>query len=170
MGRYNCKSTYLFIAFLRHVLYQRNITKVVKDYLSAHTGPKVRLPWLFFNIIPDTIFKTRIVPQFLLCRRLDLADQAFKEFTKRGQVKHQQRNIRAQSKNKTAMILAVVNIQKFKDNSEYDWPLWLSPIVKISTLSMKPTVLIMNRRKFPTYQISIRQILRPLRFALTGTY
>ena len=75
----------------------------------------------FFNIryLTDYFSKQGIVPQFyFVVDRLDLADQAFKEFTKRGLKVKRINNPQELNQKQDGYDVAVVNIQKFKDDSD----------------------------------------------------
>lgn len=75
----------------------------------------------FFNIryLTNYFSKEGIVPQFyFVVDRLDLADQAFKEFTKRGLKVKRINNPQELNQKQDGYDVAVVNIQKFKDDSD----------------------------------------------------
>lgn len=75
----------------------------------------------FFNIryLTNYFSKQGIVPQFyFVVDRLDLADQAFKEFTKRGLKVKRINSPQELNQKQDGSGVAVVNIQKFKDNSD----------------------------------------------------
>ena len=75
----------------------------------------------FFNIryLTNYFSKQGVVPQFyFVVDRLDLADQAFKEFTKRGLKVKRINSPQELNQKQDGYDVAVVNIQKFKDNSD----------------------------------------------------
>ena len=94
---------------------------MLKKVLSGIHRAQVRLPWLSsISAIWPIIFQNRgLFPQFyFVVDRLDLADQAFKEFTKRGLKVKRINNPRELNQKQDGYDVAVVNIQKFKDDSD----------------------------------------------------
>ncbi len=100
---------------------EETIARGVKKGIIWHTQGSGKTALAFFNIryLTNYFSKQGIVPQFyFVVDRLDLADQAFKEFTKRG-LKVKRINIPQELNQKQdGYDVAVVNIQKFKDNSD----------------------------------------------------
>lgn len=100
---------------------EETITKGVKKGVIWHTQGSGKTALAFFNIryLTDYFSKQGIVPQFyFVVDRLDLADQAFKEFTKRGLKVKRINNPQELNQKQDGYDVAVVNIQKFKDNSD----------------------------------------------------
>lgn len=86
---------------------EETIAKVSKRCYLAYTGLRKDCPgFLQYPLSDQLFFKTGIVPQFyFVVDRLDLADQAFKEFIKRGLKVKRINNPRELNQNKTAMML-----------------------------------------------------------------
>ena len=100
---------------------EETITKGVKKGVIWHTQGSGKTALAFFNIryLTNYFSKQGIVPQFyFVVDRLDLADQAFKEFTKRGLKVKRINNSRELNQKQDGYDVAVVNIQKFKDDSD----------------------------------------------------
>ena len=100
---------------------EETITKGVKKGVIWHTQGSGKTALAFFNIryLTNYFSKQGIVPQFyFVVDRLDLADQAFKEFTKRGLKIKRINNSRELNQKQDGYDVAVVNIQKFKDDSD----------------------------------------------------
>lgn len=100
---------------------EETITKGVKKGVIWHTQGSGKTALAFFNIryLTDYFSKQGIVPQFyFVVDRLDLADQAFKEFTKRGLKVKRINNPQELNQKQDGYDVAVVNIQKFKDDSD----------------------------------------------------
>ena len=100
---------------------EETIAKGVKKGVIWHTQGSGKTALAFFNIryLTDYFSKQGIVPQFyFVVDRLDLADQAFKEFTKRGLKVKRINNSRELNQKQDGYDVAVVNIQKFKDDSD----------------------------------------------------
>ena len=100
---------------------EETITKGVKKGVIWHTQGSGKTALTFFNIryLTDYFSKEGIVPQFyFVVDRLDLADQAFKEFTKRGLKVKRINNPQELNQKQDGYDVAVVNIQKFKDDSD----------------------------------------------------
>jgi len=99
---------------------EETIAKGVKKGVIWHTQGSGKTALAFFNIrhLTNYFSKQGIVPQFyFVVDRLDLADQAFKEFTKRGLKVKRINNPRELNQKQDGYDVAVVNIQKFKDDS-----------------------------------------------------
>lgn len=97
------------------------IAKGVKKGVIWHTQGSGKTALAFFNIryLTNYFSKQGIVPQFyFVVDRLDLADQAFKEFTKRGLKVKRINSPQELNRKQDGYDVAVVNIQKFKDNSD----------------------------------------------------
>ena len=97
------------------------IAKGVKKGVIWHTQGSGKTALAYFNIryLTHYFSKQGIVPQFyFVVDRLDLADQAFKEFTKRGLKVKRINNSRELNQKQDGYDVAVVNIQKFKDDSD----------------------------------------------------
>ncbi|MCY7091779.1 DEAD/DEAH box helicase family protein [Streptococcus oralis] len=97
------------------------IAKGVKKGIIWHTQGSGKTALAFFNIryLTNYFSKQGIVPQFyFVVDRLDLADQAFKEFTKRGLKVKRINSPQELNQKQDGYDVAVVNIQKFKDNSD----------------------------------------------------
>ena len=97
------------------------IAKGVKKGVIWHTQGSGKTALAFFNIryLTNYFSKQGIVPQFyFVVDRLDLADQAFKEFTKRGLKVKRINSPQELNQKQDGYDVAVVNIQKFKDNSD----------------------------------------------------
>lgn len=100
---------------------EETIAKGVKKGIIWHTQGSGKTALAFFNIryLTNYFSKQGIVPQFyFVVDRLDLADQAFKEFTKRGLKVKRINNPRELNQKQDGYDVAVVNIQKFKDDSD----------------------------------------------------
>ena len=100
---------------------EETIAKGVKKGVIWHTQGSGKTALAFFNIryLTDYFSKEGIVPQFyFVVDRLDLADQAFKEFTKRGLKVKRINNPQELNQKQDGYDVAVVNIQKFKDDSD----------------------------------------------------
>ncbi len=100
---------------------EETIAKGVKKAIIWHTQGSGKTALAFFNIryLTNYFSKQGIVPQFyFVVDRLDLADQAFKEFTKRGLKVKRINNPRELNQKQDGYDVAVVNIQKFKDDSD----------------------------------------------------
>ena len=100
---------------------EETISKGVKKGVIWHTQGSGKTALAFFNIryLTDYFSKQGIVPQFyFVVDRLDLADQAFKEFTKRGLKVKRINSPQELNQKQDGYDVAVVNIQKFKDNSD----------------------------------------------------
>ena len=100
---------------------EETIAKGVKKGVIWHTQGSGKTALAFFNIryLTNYFSKAGIVPQFyFVVDRLDLADQAFKEFTKRGLKVKRINNPRELNQKQDGYDVAVVNIQKFKDDSD----------------------------------------------------
>ena len=86
-----------------------------------HTQGSGKTALTFFNIryLTDVLSKKGIVPRFyFVVDRLDLANQAFKEFSKRGLKAKRISNPADLNKQEKSYDISVVNIQKFKDSSD----------------------------------------------------
>ena len=97
------------------------IAKGVKKGVIWHTQGSGKTALAFFNIryLTNYFSKQGIVPQFyFVVDRLDLADQAFKEFTKRGLKVKRIKSPQELNQKQDGYDVAVVNIQKFKDDSD----------------------------------------------------
>ena len=100
---------------------EETIKKGVKKGVIWHTQGSGKTALAFFNIryLTNYFSKQGIVPQFyFVVDRLDLADQAFKEFTKRGLKVKRINSPQELNQKQDGYDVAVVNIQKFKDNSD----------------------------------------------------
>lgn len=100
---------------------EETITRGVKKGVIWHTQGSGKTALAFFNIryLTNYFSKQGIVPQFyFVVDRLDLADQAFKEFTKRGLKVKRINSPQELNQKQDGYDVAVVNIQKFKDNSD----------------------------------------------------
>ena len=100
---------------------EETIARGVKKGIIWHTQGSGKTALAFFNIryLTNYFSKQGIVPQFyFVVDRLDLADQAFKEFTKRGLKVKRINNPRELNQKQDGYDVAVVNIQKFKDDSD----------------------------------------------------
>lgn len=100
---------------------KETIAKGVKKGVIWHTQGSGKTALAFFNIryLTNYFSKLGIVPQFyFVVDRLDLADQAFKEFTKRGLKVKRINSPQELNQKQDGYDVAVVNIQKFKDNSD----------------------------------------------------
>lgn len=100
---------------------EETIARGVKKGVIWHTQGSGKTALAFFNIryLTNYFSKQRIVPQFyFVVDRLDLADQAFKEFTKRGLKVKRINSPQELNQKQDGYDVAVVNIQKFKDNSD----------------------------------------------------
>lgn len=100
---------------------EETIAKGVKKGVIWHTQGSGKTALAFFNIryLTNYFSKQGIVPQFyFVVDRLDLADQAFKEFTKRGLKVKRINNPRELNQKQDGYDVTVVNIQKFKDDSD----------------------------------------------------
>ncbi|WP_153048179.1 DEAD/DEAH box helicase family protein, partial [Streptococcus suis] len=86
-----------------------------------HTQGSGKTALAFFNIryLRDFYAQKGIVPQFyFVVDRLDLADQAFKEFSKRGLTVNRINKPSELNQVPAKCHVSVVNIQKFKDTSD----------------------------------------------------
>ncbi|MDU4516132.1 type I restriction endonuclease [Streptococcus mitis] len=100
---------------------EETIAKGVKKGVIWHTQGSGKTALAYFNIryLTNYFSKQGIVPQFyFVVDRLDLADQAFKEFTKRGLKVKRINNPQELNQKQDGYDVAVVNIQKFKDDSD----------------------------------------------------
>ena len=100
---------------------EETIAKGIKKGVIWHTQGSGKTALAFFNIryLTNYFSKEGIVPQFyFVVDRLDLADQAFKEFTKRGLKVKRINNPQELNQKQDGYDVAVVNIQKFKDDSD----------------------------------------------------
>jgi len=100
---------------------EETIARGVKKGVIWHTQGSGKTALAFFNIryLTNYFSKQGIVPQFyFVVDRLDLADQAFKEFTKRGLKVKRINSPQELNQKQDGYDVAVVNIQKFKDNSD----------------------------------------------------
>ena len=100
---------------------EETIAKGVKKGVIWHTQGSGKTALAFFNIryLTNYFSKQGIVPQFyFVVDRLDLADQAFKEFTKRGLKVKRINSPQELNQKQDGYDVAVVNIQKFKDDSD----------------------------------------------------
>lgn len=100
---------------------EETIAGGIKKGVIWHTQGSGKTALAFFNIryLTNYFSKQGIVPQFyFVVDRLDLADQAFKEFTKRGLKVKRINNPRELNQKQDGYDVAVVNIQKFKDDSD----------------------------------------------------
>ena len=93
----------------------------MKKGIIWHTQGSGKTALAFFNIryLKDFYAKQDLVPQFyFVVDRLDLADQAFKEFTKRGLHVKRTNNPRELNQVQDLYDVSVVNIQKFRESSD----------------------------------------------------
>ena len=100
---------------------EETIARGVKKGVIWHTQGSGKTALAFFNIryLTNYFSKQGIVPQFyFVVDRLDLADQAFKEFTKRGLKVKRINSPQELNQKQDGYDVAVVNIQKFKDSSD----------------------------------------------------
>ena len=100
---------------------EETIAKGVKKGVIWHTQGSGKTALAYFNIryLTHYFSKQGIVPQFyFVVDRLDLADQAFKEFTKRGLRVKRINNPQELNQKQDGYEVAVVNIQKFKEDSD----------------------------------------------------
>ena len=100
---------------------EETIARGVKKGVIWNTQGSGKTALAFFNIryLTNYFSKQGIVPQFyFVVDRLDLADQAFKEFTKRGLKVKRINSPQELNQKQDGYDVAVVNIQKFKDNSD----------------------------------------------------
>jgi len=100
---------------------EETIARGIKKGVIWHTQGSGKTALAFFNIryLTNYFSKEGIVPQFyFVVDRLDLADQAFKEFTKRGLKVKRINNPQELNQKQDGYDVAVVNIQKFKDDSD----------------------------------------------------
>ena len=100
---------------------EETIARGVKKGVIWHTQGSGKTALAFFNIryLTNYFSKQGIVPQFyFVVDRLDLADQAFKEFTKRGLKVKRINSPQELNQKQDGYDVSVVNIQKFKDNSD----------------------------------------------------
>ena len=100
---------------------EETIARGIKKGVIWHTQGSGKTALAFFNIryLTNYFSKQGIVPQFyFVVDRLDLADQAFKEFIKRGIKVKRINNPRELNQKQDGYDVAVVNIQKFKDDSD----------------------------------------------------
>ena len=99
----------------------RAIEETIAKGMIWHTQGSGKTALAYFNIryLTHYFSKQGIVPQFyFVVDRLDLADQAFKEFTKRGLRVKRINNPKELNQKQDAYDVAVVNIQKFKEDSD----------------------------------------------------
>ena len=100
---------------------EETIAKGIKKGVIWHTQGSGKTALAFFNIcyLTNYFSKQGIVSQFyFVVDRLDLADQAFKEFTKRGLKVKRINSPQELNQKQDGYDVAVVNIQKFKDSSD----------------------------------------------------
>ena len=100
---------------------EETISRGIKKGVIWHTQGSGKTALAFFNIryLTNYFSKQGIVPQFyFVVDRLDLADQAFKEFTKRGLKVKRINSPQELNQKQDGYDVSVVNIQKFKDNSD----------------------------------------------------
>ena len=100
---------------------EETIARGIKKGVIWHTQGSGKTALAYFNIryLTHYFSKQGIVPQFyFVVDRLDLADQAFKEFSKRGLKVKRINNPRELNQKQDGYDVAVVNIQKFKDDSD----------------------------------------------------
>lgn len=100
---------------------EETIAKGIKKGVIWHTQGSGKTALAYFNIryLTHYFSKQGIVPQFyFVVDRLDLADQAFKEFTKRGLRVKRINNPQELNQKQDGYDVAVVNIQKFKEDSD----------------------------------------------------
>ncbi|MFC2769459.1 MAG: type I restriction endonuclease [Streptococcus gordonii] len=100
---------------------EETIDKGLKKGVIWHTQGSGKTALSYFNIRYLTYYfsKQGVVPQFyFVVDRLDLADQAFKEFTKRGLNVKRINKPQELNQKQDGYDVAVVNIQKFKDSSD----------------------------------------------------
>ena len=100
---------------------EETIARGVKKGVIWHTQGSGKTALAFFNIryLTNYFSKQGIVPQFyFVVDRLDLVDQAFKEFTKQGLKVKRINSPQELNQKQDGYDVAVVNIQKFKDNSD----------------------------------------------------
>ena len=100
---------------------ESELQKGMKKGVIWHTQGSGKTALAFFNIryLKDFYAKQDLVPQFyFVVDRLDLADQAFKEFTKRGLHVKRINNPRELNQVQDLYDVSVVNIQKFKESSD----------------------------------------------------
>ena len=93
----------------------------MKKGIIWHTQGSGKTALAFFNIryLKDFYAKQDLVPQFyFVVDRLDLADQAFKEFTKRGLQVKRINNPKELNQVQDLYDVSVVNIQKFRESSD----------------------------------------------------
>ena len=100
---------------------ESELQKGMKKGVIWHTQGSGKTALAFFNIryLKDFYAKQDLVPQFyFVVDRLDLADQAFKEFTKRGLHVKRINNPRELNQVQDLYDVSVVNIQKFRESSD----------------------------------------------------
>ena len=100
---------------------ESELQKGMKKGVIWHTQGSGKTALAFFNIryLKDFYAKQNLVPQFyFVVDRLDLADQAFKEFTKRGLHVKRINNPRELNQVQDLYDVSVVNIQKFRESSD----------------------------------------------------
>ncbi|MCK3904446.1 type I restriction endonuclease subunit R [Streptococcus suis] len=100
---------------------ERGLEEGMKKGVIWHTQGSGKTALAFFNIryLRDFYAKRGIVPQFyFVVDRLDLADQAYKEFSKRGLKVKRINNPRELNQIQDQYDVSVVNIQKFKESSD----------------------------------------------------
>ncbi|WP_029185956.1 DEAD/DEAH box helicase family protein [Streptococcus suis] len=100
---------------------ERELEAGMKKGVIWHTQGSGKTALAFFNIryLRDFYAQKGIVPQFyFVVDRLDLADQAFKEFSKRGLKVKRINKPRELNQIQDQYDVSVVNIQKFKESSD----------------------------------------------------
>ncbi|MFI3087290.1 DEAD/DEAH box helicase family protein [Streptococcus sp. 2022WUSS037] len=100
---------------------ERGLEAGMKKGVIWHTQGSGKTALAFFNIryLRDFYAQKGIVPQFyFVVDRLDLADQAFKEFSKRGLKVKRINKPRELNQIQDQYDVSVVNIQKFKESSD----------------------------------------------------
>ncbi|WP_313094151.1 DEAD/DEAH box helicase family protein, partial [Streptococcus parasuis] len=100
---------------------ERGLEDGIKKGVIWHTQGSGKTALAFFNIryLRDFYAKRGVVPQFyFVVDRLDLADQAYKEFTKRGLKVKRINKPSELNQNQDQFDISVVNIQKFKESSD----------------------------------------------------
>lgn len=97
------------------------ISKGIKKGVIWHTQGSGKTALAYFNIryLKNYFSKQRIIPKFyFVVDRLDLADQAYREFAKRGLRVKRINKPKELNQKQDGYDIAVVNIQKFKDSSD----------------------------------------------------